>query len=296
MDTGAVFVGLSTLDLAYAVGRYPLEDSKTQADELFLGAGGPAANAAVTYAFLSNRQPALVTALGGHALAELIRGDLEQHGVRVADLTPGGSAQPPVSSIVVATEAATRTIVSLDGSRIDPPFDPGTAELLAGAAVVLIDGHYAEPALRLAEAAQTAGVPVVLDAGRWRPVHAELLPLIDIAICSAAFVPPGLQRHSADAVIEFLHSAGPGLVAITDGPQPIEYSLYGERGRVPVPVAVAVDTLGAGDILHGAFCHFHAAGEPFPTALAHAAEVATASCRFTGTREWMRHRAIHPNR
>ncbi|WP_067820412.1 PfkB family carbohydrate kinase [Nocardia inohanensis] len=296
MDTGAVFVGLSTLDLAYTVGRYPAEDSKTQADDLFLGAGGPAANAAVTYAFLSNREPALVTALGKHALAELIREDLRQHGVRVADLTPERAAQPPVSSIVVATESATRTIVSLDGSRIEPAFDTSAVELPAGAPLVLVDGHYAEPALRLAEAAQLAGVPVVLDAGRWREVHADLLPLVDIAICSSAFVPPGVQQHSAEAVIEFLHSAGPDLVAITDGGQPITYSLYGERGQVSVPVEGAVDTLGAGDILHGAFCHFHALGEPFPTALAHAAEVATESCRFTGTREWMRHRTIQPKR
>lgn len=70
----AVFAGLSTLDLAYAVDRYPAEDAKTQAADLFLGAGGPAANAAITYAFLSGRTPTLVTALGKHALAELIRG------------------------------------------------------------------------------------------------------------------------------------------------------------------------------------------------------------------------------
>ncbi|WP_405133797.1 PfkB family carbohydrate kinase [Nocardia sp. NBC_01388] len=287
-NNGAVFAGLSTLDLAYAVPRYPAEDSKTQADELFLGAGGPAANAAVAYAFLSGRVPTLVTALGKHPLAELIRGDLQQHGVGITDLTPDGDQQPPVSSIIVATAAATRTIVSLDGSRVHAPFDSTAAEHLHRASVVLLDGHYAEPALRLAAAARRAGVPVVLDAGRWREVHSELLPLVDIAICSAAFTPPGVQPDSDDAVVGHLHGVGVPQVAITHGAQPITYSMPGERGTIAVPATAAVDTLGAGDILHGAFCHFLTAAEPFPLALRHAAEVATLSCASAGTRAWMR--------
>ncbi|MFE3052939.1 PfkB family carbohydrate kinase [Nocardia sp. NPDC059239] len=285
----AVFAGLSTLDLAYAVDRYPAEDSKTQAADLFLGAGGPAANAAVTYAFLSGATPALVTALGKHPLAELIRGDLQRHGVTAVDLTPDGDQQPPVSSIIVATAAATRTIVSLDGSRIHPALDETAAAVLDSATVLLVDGHYPEPALRLATAARAAGVPVVLDAGRWRPVHGALLPVVDIAICSSAFTPPGVQGDSAGEVFDHLHAAGPRLVAITGGGGPIRYSMPGERGEIPVPAAPAVDTLGAGDILHGAFCHFHERGAGFPVALRRAAAVATASCGFPGTREWMRH-------
>ncbi|AYF73178.1 sugar kinase [Nocardia yunnanensis] len=287
----AVFAGLSTLDLAYAVDRYPAEDSKTQAGDLFLGAGGPAANAAVAYAFVSGRTPALVTALGKHALAELIRGDLRAHGVAARDLTPDGDQQPPVSSIIVATGAATRTIVSLDGSRIHPELDDAAIELLSTATVLLLDGHYPRPALRLAAAARAAGVPVVLDAGRWRPVHTELLSAVDIAICSHAFAPPGVSEGSADAVLDFLHAAGPRFAAISHGGAAIRYSMPGDRGAIHVPAAPAVDTLGAGDILHGAFCHFYERDADFPSALRQAAEIATLSCRYVGTREWMRHHA-----
>ncbi|MFD7843019.1 PfkB family carbohydrate kinase [Nocardia sp. NPDC059764] len=292
----AVFAGLSTLDLAYAVDRYPAEDSKTQAADLFLGAGGPAANAAVAYAFLSGAHPALVTALGKHPLAELIRGDLRQHGVTPVDLTPDGDQQPPVSSIIVATAAATRTIVSLDGSRIHPDLDDSTAETVADASLLLVDGHYPDHAVRLATAARAAGVPVVLDAGRWRPVHAELLPIVDIAICSSAFTPPGVAADSTDEVFDHLHAVGPALVAVTGGGGPIRYSTPGGRGEIRVPAEPAIDTLGAGDILHGAFCHFHERGADFPAALREAAVVASASCRYVGTREWMRHFETRPMR
>ncbi|WP_280387586.1 PfkB family carbohydrate kinase [Nocardia wallacei] len=284
----AVFVGLATLDIAYAVQRYPAEDSKTQARDQFLGAGGPAANAAVTYAFLSGRTPALVTALGEHALAQVIRRDLDDHGVAPLDLTPGGEQRPPVSSVVVATEAGTRTIVSLDGSRIAARFDPSRLGPLDDAAIVLIDGHYPEAALGFATAARKSGVTVVLDAGRWRTVHTELLPLVDIAICSAAFAPPDCGA-TPDEVFDRLHADGVGQVAITQGGGPIRYSTPHDRGTVAVPSAPAVDTLGAGDILHGAFCHYHVAGQAFPAALRSAAAVATRSCAYLGTREWMRH-------
>ncbi|MDJ0536213.1 MAG: PfkB family carbohydrate kinase [Xenococcaceae cyanobacterium MO_207.B15] len=49
----------------------------------------------------------------------------------------------------------------------------------------------------------------------------------------------------------------------------------------------AVDTLGAGDIFHGAFCNY-ILQEDFPTALFLAAQMASKSCQFFGTRSWYR--------
>jgi sugar/nucleoside kinase (ribokinase family) len=50
-----------------------------------------------------------------------------------------------------------------------------------------------------------------------------------------------------------------------------------------------VDTLGAGDILHGAYCYYACRpGANFRDTLVAAARVATFSCRYVGTRSWMR--------
>ncbi|WP_067898893.1 PfkB family carbohydrate kinase [Nocardia vaccinii] len=288
----AVFVGLSTLDIAYSVPRYPDEDSKTRAQDQFLGAGGPAANAAVAYAALSGRTPALVTALGEHQLAQLIRHDLDEFGVATIDATPGARHRPPVSSIVVATETGTRTVVSLDGSQIAASFDPTHAGPVNDASVVLIDGHYPELAFGFATAARTRGLTVILDAGRWRDIHAELLPLVDIAICSADFAPPD---RTGD-LFDHLHGQGVRCAAVTRGGEAITYSMPGERGAIEVPSVSAIDTLGAGDILHGAFCHYHVAGQSFPQALRSAAAIAGLSCAYLGTREWIRALPDHARR
>lgn len=282
----ALFVGLSTLDIAFAVDRYPEEDTKTRALDQFLGAGGPAANAAVACGIVSGRPATLITALGRHPMADLVRHDLAGGRVTVVDTTPESADKPPVSSIVVALAAGSRTIVGLDAARIQAPYTPHLARYVDDASIVLIDGHHPELALGVARRAAETGSTVVLDAGRWKPIHDQLLPLTDIAICSAAFEPPGFDGDAV-ALVDYLCSAGPEFAAVTRGPEPILFSAGGRHGTIGVTaVSEAADTLGAGDILHGAFCAYYSQSRDFVDALTRASAVSTLSCRTFGTRNW----------
>jgi sugar/nucleoside kinase (ribokinase family) len=56
-----------------------------------------------------------------------------------------------------------------------------------------------------------------------------------------------------------------------------------------------VDTMGAGDIFHGAFCFFSSEGKGFVESLGEAANIAAESCRYKGTREWMKHLTAEPS-
>ena len=66
----------------------------------------------------------------------------------------------------------------------------------------------------------------------------------------------------------------------------------GVRGQPVVhhrrPPPEVFDTMGAGDILRGAFCYFVSIGRGFVESLADAANIASESCRSRGTREWMK--------
>ncbi len=64
--TAALFVGLATLYITYAVHHYPGEDTKSLALEEFLGAGGPAANAAVACAIVQPSPAAVASRCGFH--------------------------------------------------------------------------------------------------------------------------------------------------------------------------------------------------------------------------------------
>ena len=70
-----VFVGLATLDVIHRISGPPDVNEKVTATEQFVAAGGPAANAAVTFAALGG-DAILVTALGDGPVADLIRSDL----------------------------------------------------------------------------------------------------------------------------------------------------------------------------------------------------------------------------
>jgi sugar/nucleoside kinase (ribokinase family) len=153
--------------------------------------------------------------------------------------------------------------------------------------MVMVDGHFIAACQVWAGAGKARGKPVVLDGGSWKDGMEELLKSVHTAICSADFLPPGCA--SRDAVIEYLKSRGVANIAITDGAKAIHFVSGQSSGTIGVPQVEVVDTMGAGDIFHGAYCFFASTEHGFIESLAEATKVASESCRYAGTREWMKH-------
>lgn len=264
-----LLAGLCTVDLVQRVDELPAPGEKVQSLQVDVAAGGPAANAAVTAAALG-AEATLLTVLGAHPLAALARADLETHGVRVVDLDPGRTGPPPVSAAAVRDRDGERTVVSRNaaGSEV-------TWSGVVDADVVLVDGHHPNLALSVARAA--GDVPVVLDAGSWKPVLDELLPLVDVAACSAHFTAPEPG----------LHERGVPTVITTAGPHPVRWSTAdGGSGEVPVAAVEARDTLGAGDVWHGALAVAVARERTVTDRIRFANEVAAERVRHVGPRSW----------
>jgi sugar/nucleoside kinase (ribokinase family) len=278
-----VFVGLSTIDLVYEVDEFPWPDSKITARSQAAYAGGPATNAAITFRHLSG-EAALVAAIGRHPLTALIRDELDTYGVKLLDLSPDRTEVPAISAVAV-NPAGHRNVISANAIRISEYSDRVDPGLLDSASVLLVDGHLMTACVAWARAAEEQGVTVVLDGGSWKPGMELLLPHIETAICSADFQPPGCSGHQQ--VIEFLKGYGVRQIAITAGSSPIRFVSGQGSGCISVPEVPVVDTMGAGDILHGAYGYYTSVGLNFPDALTRAASVASNSCRFRGTRAWM---------
>lgn len=275
-------VGRATFDLGYACPRFPQEDSKLSATQFWAGAGGSALNGAVTARALGS-EVRLLTMLGAGPFAAAVRAELSLYRVPVEDFADSAAEVLPVSSIVVVPAGGTRTIVDQQPTQRLARAVPGPS-VLDGVEVLYCDGFLPEIAVPLAQAARARGVPVVLDGGSWKPWTGELIAHVDHAVVSARFHPGGQPgKH----VLQAIHDLGPKFAAITRGPGLVEYSAPGEHGLIPPPLVEAVDTLGAGDIFHGAYCHYLAAGAAMPRALEAACEVAAESCRHYGTRAWI---------
>ena len=86
----------------------------------------------------------------------------------------------------------------------------------------------------------------------------------------------------------YLRSKGISQIAITRGNLPIDFENNGIQGKVNVPPIQAIDTLGAGDVFHGAFCYFFLQHQNFALALEEASWIAAESCLYVGARSWMK--------
>ncbi len=285
-----LFVGLITLDFIYLAEAPPVSNQKVVAKDYIVAAGGPATNASVTFSYLGN-QSYLLGILGCHPITQLIRSDLEKYHIQIWDLDRDFSLSPPVSSIIVTQQTGVRgargdrAIISINAVKnqvnSEKVSDFISPETLQNIDIVMIDGHQMLVGCAIASMAKSLNIPVVIDGGSWKPGFEKILPFVDYAICSANFFPPHCQTE--DEVFNYLSQFNIPHIAITHGQNPIVYKTVMETGLIEIPKIQAVDTLGAGDIFHGAFCHY-ILHYNFPQALKKAANIASESCQFFGTR------------
>lgn len=278
-----LFAGRATLDVIYSLDHFPSQDTKVYARAMHVAPGGPATNAAITHALLGGRAM-LMTAIGGGPWASAVRDQLQRLGIDVFDLAAGTSYQTPLTTVLASEAESTRTIVNPPRPEFEMngpeawPSDWGDAPGL-----VLSDGFHIHDTLPLLRKLRLGGAQICLDGGSWKAGTEDLVPLISFAICSERFAVPG-EASGGDATIGWLAERGVPQVTITRGAKPILAWDRGRRFTVEIAAIRAVDTTGAGDVLHGAFCYHFARSGDFEQALRFAAAIATRSCQGMGIR------------
>lgn len=280
-----VFVGLATLDVIHLVSSTPGTNEKVTARAQYVAAGGPAANAAVTFAGLGGNA-ILVTALGKDPVADVIRADLKAYGVTVVDAESDRIVVTPLSAVTITASTGDRSVVSIDAAANNSEPPPGLDSIIEQASVVLIDGHHPKLAIASAIAANAAQIDVVVDAGRWKSVMRHLIPRAQTMICSDDFRVPGFDNSESTA--RELVKAGVKTVVTTHGGDPVLWWHSGESGSVSVPSVRALDTLAAGDVFHGAYCYFSRHPElDIGAQLLGSSRVAALRCSMMGPRQWL---------
>ncbi|VEG29318.1 Ribokinase [Actinomyces howellii] len=307
-----LFCGLAVVDVVQLVDSPPGPDEKMTAVDQAVSAGGPATNAAVTFAALGGRA-ALAAPVGTGPLAELVRADLAQHGVELIDCS-GARGSLSVSSCTVSATTAQRSVVSTNGRATvdaDPLLSWARRNRDAGLPApdtVLVDGHY--PALARAglDLAIGWGSLRIMDAGSWKDGAEQLIGSCDVVAPSARFFPPGPDGPltEPEEVAAWLRGRGVTGIVLTDGARPVRWWWHdgprpSEHGQVVPPQVRALDTLGAGDVFHGALAHALASHGRGPTgstrqavdteslsdAVRRACAVAAASTTTLGARAWI---------
>lgn len=279
----AVFLGLATADIVYYIPQHLQSNQKIKAERQLAFAGGPAANAAVAFAAFGN-EAVLATGLGRHPLAHVAKQDLADHKVQLLDGADRPKRPPVLASILVDLSNGDRSVVYSNTDLRKLRHDAINETLLEYVDILMLDGYYLPQAIQLATWAKKLRIPVVFDGGSWKIGLEQLLPLVDYAICSSNFFPPDCADSAA--AIQHLVNVGVEHVAVTRNGDPMLAHVAGKIHHVPVMPIQPVDTLGAGDILHGAFCHYILEND-FLRSLERAGEVASLSCTSLGVRAWI---------
>lgn len=284
MMNNVLFCGLTTVDIQYFVDKFPESNQKIKTQLPILCVGGPAANAAITHSFLGGKS-SLLTGIGKNHFSGFIIDELLSSHIEVIDLAKGQDFKPIIASIITTLNNGDRSVISHFPQPIFSNEKRPEEIVLDHAEMILIDGFYPEAAIIVCEKARKKGIPVIFDGGSWKPLTDDLLPFVDVALCSEQFLPPGCI--STTDTIEFLQQKGINKIAITRGEKNIICIEKKECNSIPIKGIQAIDSLGSGDVFHGAFTWFYLKNDSFFHSLQKASITASFSTLFKGTREWM---------
>ncbi len=243
----ALFLGHAYIDVTMLTDEMPVGDEKSVARDYAVSFGGNAVTAGFACAKLGHDVHLLTTQARdwlGHMFAEMA----DAYGV---SLHPRKVARSSLS-FVLPNDGKRAILRARDDAYLQPflRLDISSARLLH------LDGHMADAALHYARAARERGVLVSLDGGALRPCIEELIEHVDVAVVSKKLCEQ--MSFSEPEMLAWLKTKGCRVGAVTVGEKGTFW--YGEDGAVQhlpslhVPQARVIDTSGAGDVFHGAYC------------------------------------------
>jgi len=277
---GVFCLGIATLDYVYSVETMPTRGEKYRSRDLAVVGGGCAGNASVAIARLGGTCW-LATRLADDLTGNEIVAELEGEGVDTRFARRVAGRRSPVSAILVDAQGE-RMVISYSDPAMPEDTDWLPASLPEGAGSVLADTRWGEGALAALKLARAAGVPGVLDGDR-RPPHPDLVGTAS----HVAFSQQALAEVSGEDDPRIgLAKVAAGVstwLAVTLGKQGVLYVEEGEVRHIPAFAVETVDTLGAGDVWHGAFALALAEGQGEVEAIRFASAAAAIKCtRFGG--------------
>lgn len=199
-----------------------------------------------------------------------------RHIVRMPD------AATPVSAIIIdATGERTLTIYrdpALWGVKL-----PDADELLADCQAVLVESRCGTFCIDLCAEARLRGIPVIVGVDRAMPLTDGLLTAASHLLFASEQVRETAGIADDGEALKRLAGLTPAFLAATRGPRgTIWLNEAGTLEETPAFPVEAVDTLGAGDVFHGAFTLRLAEGGGVREALRFAAAAAALKCTRHG--------------
>ncbi len=279
--TTVLVVGVAVVDFVFSVEEMPRRAEKYRAKDAAIIGGGCAANAAVTIARLGGHAK-LAARVGADPIGDMIVAELVSEAVDCSLVKRFESGRSSFSAVFVDA-LGERQIVNFRDEALS--FDVAwLAQAIPGDFdAALADTRWPHGAVAVLSAARQRSRPGVLDAETSSGQAAEALTLAS----HIAFSAGGLREYTGlddlEAGLRLAQRQTRAWACCTDGANGVTFTDGGDLRHMPAYPIQAVDTLGAGDVWHGAFAMALGEGRPEADAVAFANAVAAIKCtRFGG--------------
>jgi sugar/nucleoside kinase (ribokinase family) len=276
-------IGMPVRDLVFRVAAPPDRGSKADATQFTEICGGNALNAAIAIARLGGRV-CFAGPMGdaGETASGVILERMTAEGIDTRHIVRMPGLTTPVSAIMIEPSGERTLTIHRDPGLWDVDL-PDADTLLADCAAVLIESRCAPFAIASCIEARRRGLPVVVGVDRAMSLRDELLTVASHLLFGSEQVKATAGIADDIAALRRLAALTPAFLAVTRGPGGTAWlNDTGEPELMPAFPVEALDTLGAGDVFHGAFALTLAEGGTPGEALRFASAAAALKCSRPG--------------
>ena len=279
-----VGVGLNATDTLLLVPHFPEYAGKVPFTEEVMSPGGQVASAIVACRRWGLRTKYIGT-VGDDERGTIQLRSLLDEGINIdhVQLRPGCPNQS--AYIIVDQRTGERTVFWRrdDSLRINP--SQIAPEQITSARLLHIDGHDTAAVEHAARIAHDAGMPVTVDVDTIYHGFDHVLQHVDYLIASSEFPVQWTNERDPFRALELIQKEyGLRVAAMTLGAYGALAYSEGRFCYSPAFVVNCVDTTGAGDIFHGAFCYGVLERFSLETCLEFSNAMAALNCTVLGAR------------
>jgi len=277
------------VDLAVNVDVFPKPNGGTGVRDLSWQGGGKVATGMVAAARLGAKC-AMLGAVGDDDYGKFVLRDFERHGIDVSGMQVKAGQTTSLSIVISDRETAGRSIVYRSGTAEAPAIGTLDESIITDCEWFFIS-RGSEVCLDAARKAKAAGAKVIIDADSYDSNVMENLDLIDAFVASEFVYDVLFKDKNFEENCKKIYEMGPPVVVFTLGPKGcVGYSKDGFFQMDSHKVLVA-DTVGAGDVFHGAYAVGMVEGMNAEDAAKLATAVACIKCTRIGGRAGIPDRA-----
>jgi sugar/nucleoside kinase (ribokinase family) len=276
-------IGIPVRDLTFRVEAVPGRGGKANASHLAEICGGNALNAAIAIARLGGRV-AFTGPMGDarDTSSGFILERMAAERIETANIVHMPGLTTPVSAIMIEPSGE-RTLTIYRDPDLWTAKLPDANELLADCQAVLVESRCASFAIDLCTEARRRGIPIIVGVDRAMSLQDGLLTAASHLLFASEQVQETADVPDDGEALKRLARLTPAFLAATRGPRgTIWLNERGELEETPAFPVEAVDTLGAGDVFHGAFTIRLAESGDVREALRFAAAAAALKCTRHG--------------